>query len=314
MRSATSSVGTERVAYYQGQLLRSRDLGDDASYETRMESLHVRAMHDTWGVALGLLLGLDQNTGRVTVGAGLAIDCVGLEIVLSTEATIGPPNAPPPGHPSLVFDLVCSRPTSIARAPVDSPACEPAAPQERADIRWEFAGELTSGVVLPPGDGVRLGEDVPLGRFVLDGEGTLFGPDPSVRRNVRPLLRPQVGWGVLDPGMLVWEYDHSGFVADVDTSSAGFTSVPLYFAALGPNPWAERADVLGPFVSIAQPSIDSFHVQLLFGRPDDKLAGQRSAAGLFWVGLEPFTGCPPAYSFVWLPFLIRATLQKPSIG
>ena len=49
----SNAPNLQRIAYHEGQLLSARDLGDDAAYESRLRGLHVRGLHNTWGVAPG---------------------------------------------------------------------------------------------------------------------------------------------------------------------------------------------------------------------------------------------------------------------
>src|SRR3954465_11706168 len=98
-----------RLRHVDGELLRRRDLADEAAAETDRRGLHVRAVHDTWGVALGYEVGLASDV--MTVGPGVAYDCAGQEIV-AVQGTKLPPPAAPPGLAvgvSFAFDLVVAR-------------------------------------------------------------------------------------------------------------------------------------------------------------------------------------------------------------
>src|ERR1700682_746080 len=85
----------ERLSYWQGQMLRSRDFRDDAAFEAQRRWWHNRALHSAFGVSYGLHVTVDSSTGEMilTVGCGLAYDCFGRELILRQDRT-----APPPQH------------------------------------------------------------------------------------------------------------------------------------------------------------------------------------------------------------------------
>jgi hypothetical protein len=74
----------KRLNYYNSQFLKEDDFRDEQLYHKQMRYLHNRGLH-TWGVVQGLEV--KQVTGRseVTVAAGVAIDRLGREVVLSAE-------------------------------------------------------------------------------------------------------------------------------------------------------------------------------------------------------------------------------------
>jgi hypothetical protein len=293
--NAQSGAGVQRVEYWKGQLLASRDLRDDSGFESSMRAIHFRALHDTWGVALGLVLGLDTTTNRVTVGAGFAYDCRGLAIILSSEATIGAPHPLPlPSTCALLYDLVCSyAPTDDPpNPPPDGVTCAGTGPVERPRFRWALAGDVDQTAAVPIAEDVRLGEEIPLGRFLLGPDGTLSDPDPSVRRNARPLLRPHFGCSAVKPKAESWSLGSPGGRSVlVDTTEGGFSSTPLYFVVLTSNPWANAPGDVGPFVSVAEPKPDSFRLWLLFGDPGSAEPLDPTDIALFWMGVEPVSGC-----------------------
>lgn len=308
--------GAERVRYYQSQLLTARDMQDDVAYEDRMRWLHVHGLHNTWGIALGFLLRLSEDKRQVTIGTGLAYDCRGREIMLAKELNFDGP-LPPPGIGAglLVFDLVVRYRSldeiSMARQLSANCLGNDTQMREQPVFRWAFAGEAHASAGLPPlSNDMRLGEDIPLGRFVLEASGLLRGPDPQTRRNVQPLLRPHITFGVTRPGELVWKQIQTtpGQRAEINTQSGGFSNPPFYFATLAHNPWNDLK-VIGPFVSVAAPTKTSFSLELQFARlpggsADDatKIVDDRKQqTTVLWLGIEPVTGCQPDTSFLWSP-------------
>ena len=71
----------KRLNYYNSQFLKEDDFLDEQLYHNQMRYLHNRALH-TWGVVEGLEVKQITGTGTVKVGAGIAIDRLGREIVL----------------------------------------------------------------------------------------------------------------------------------------------------------------------------------------------------------------------------------------
>ena len=49
-----------RIRHRQDERLLATDLNTDMAYEAMLRRLHLRSLHDTWGVALGLRLAARQ--------------------------------------------------------------------------------------------------------------------------------------------------------------------------------------------------------------------------------------------------------------
>jgi len=308
---SASPTGPERVRFRDGQLLAAHDLTDDAEHEEWMRALHVRAMHDTWGVASGFALAVDKLRRGVDVGPGVAYDYRGRAIVLADELHLTAPKLPPmtpPPQPGMFpllrpVDLVCSyrggADIAVRRHGV---GCAERSMVELAALRWVFPPGPTA-----TGDRIRLGEDVPLGTFGLDKDGKLYGPYLGTRRNARARLRPRIGTGMaaLPEG---YKLKHGVTVQHkIHTSAAEFTTTPQYFA------WLSGVDVYPsvlPLLSIVDPTPTYFYIDLVFGllpgpdTTDEVVLGED--ASLFWVGVEPYAGCPPTISFELLQAILEA--------
>ena len=278
----------ERIRWYEGSRLTRRDLADAIEHEARMLELHVRAMHDTHGIALGLGVALAAGARSVVVQPGLAYSCRGASVLLHAATTL---DAPPMSVTGTRFDLVlvAAQPAgACAQSQLD---CTGARVNARASLRWRPADD----------DAARCTCDVPddaieLGRFARSSAGTLAGPDNARRRAVRGLVRPHVASGVTAPGALTWAQGAGDLVASIDTSAAGFTTTPVYLAQIAsPTPWT--SGLVAPFVSIGQASPTRFNVHLsiaakppalvlLFAQLD--LARELSIA---WTGVESAVGC-----------------------
>lgn len=77
-----SSDLIERPTFYEGQVLGAGDLQASADYPRAELARHERFLH-SWGIADGLVL--SAANGQVKVGAGLAIDGSGREIVVPAD-------------------------------------------------------------------------------------------------------------------------------------------------------------------------------------------------------------------------------------
>jgi hypothetical protein len=278
--------GRKRVRYHDDQLLAARDLQDDEAYRERMRGLHVVALHNTWRIAVGLSVSLRADGLTVQLGPGMAYDCRGREIVLSQLLVVAGPIPPPGGAQPLIYDLAvryrelnewATGARRVSACPDDSSLLE------RPVVRWALAGEVTGGPVALSGL-LRLGEDVPLARFVVSPTGTLSGPDLSVRRYAKPLLRPYMASGVVQPS---WLSTGLGYVATIDTSAAGFTTMPFYFASLVPT---QPSDPFAWFLSFSWAVPAAFQILVVTPQEPPETPQQ----SVFWVGIEPITGSIPS--------------------
>src|SRR5438132_317669 len=178
MKSAPpTSLPLDRIRYAEGQALRDGDLQGDAEYEALLRELHVRAVHDVWGVVLGFEIQTNDKGDGVAVGPGFAYDRLGRELVWGRSLALDPPPKPPVASQSgWLFDLVV-RHAEVAELAAGRDAngtCIGAGGalgvfEERPIWRWCQAGpaaDLTKTSVgsarLSPQ--VELGIDVPLAR------------------------------------------------------------------------------------------------------------------------------------------------------
>lgn len=80
----------KRVHYFQGQLLRVDDLQAEQEYLQERLRRHNRCFHG-WGVVCGLELSVTGS--RVVITPGLALDCMGNEVVLSELLSLDLPTS-----------------------------------------------------------------------------------------------------------------------------------------------------------------------------------------------------------------------------
>ena len=64
--AARDRLPFERLRYWQGQMLRSRDLNDQLALDMEMRSWHNRAIHEAFGIVKGLdVAPAVENGGRL---------------------------------------------------------------------------------------------------------------------------------------------------------------------------------------------------------------------------------------------------------
>lgn len=337
---------TQRLQYFEGQLLTARDLQDDAAFETRLRGLHVNVVHNTWGVALGFEVAVAADGTAVTVNPGIAYDCRGREIVSVRSLSIGLPIPPYQSQAKAWwFDLVVRYDETIGQEPaVYCVGNGISAREERPFWRWCFAGDVVDPE-LPPADvsaEVRLGEEVPLARFViLSGSRVMGQPDLSIRRNAQGLVRPHMASGSTYVGFNT-EFESNLLLIStwIDTSGGGFNQTPAYFANIEMHPILLpllAAAFIGPFVSIRSPGRSGFYLDVRVAlsprdvgftnisgethRTVNRSANRKNDFGqvkVNWFGIESNEGCPPEptfLSFFWYtPIFTMATMEIGSLG
>jgi hypothetical protein len=340
MMATNQRTQTQRLQYFEGQLLTARDLQDDAAFETRLRGLHVNIVHNTWGVALGFEVAVAADGTAVTVNPGIAYDCRGREIVSVRSLSIGLPILPRQSQAEAWwFDLVVRYDETIGQEPtVYCVGNGISAREERPFWRWCFAGDVADPD-LPPADvsaEVRLGEEVPLARFVIGADSQVVGqPDLSIRRNAQGLVRPHIASGS-NYVEIKEDFTNLSLSAWIDTTAGGFSQTPAYFANVElPTTILEMltTEYIGPFVSIRSPNRHGFWLDVRIAELpiDIELAAgsgvshmMRSAAArkndvpLFkvnWFGIEPNEGCPPEptflYFFWYTPIFMFGTINTP---
>jgi hypothetical protein len=266
----------QRIAVPQGALLAARDLADADEAGAAMRALHVRLVHDTWGVALGMEVSRDGGGAALVVGAGLAYDRRGREVVLAAERRVDAP--PPPGPGEWWADLLAAAPGTL---------------------RWSVAGPAGPGRRPQLGADVRRGEEIPLARVRIGAPGAIGVPDTALRPSVQRLAAPRVGAGRVAQGTPV-AGTRAAWRLRVSTAAAGFFTTPRYFATLAGHPLGQAPGAaLGPFVRIFSPGPQGFDLEVRLAGDRGVVAGlsdaQRvSPVPIDWLGLAPAEGCPPA--------------------
>lgn len=223
----------QRLRYWQGQTLRSRDFRDQMAGEAQLRWWHNRALHNAYGIVAGFEVFKDEQNGKsVTIRRGLAYDCFGRELILTADTSFPLPTEPVPDARMTLLARYRDtrefpRKYEMTAACAPNPAC--------SGDRLEFLWKQT--------DRVEVRDGVPL--YWLPENETL----KSARPLARALARPHIASGATIPGNTNWELWSEpvgaeeeemdlGFQVGVDTSAAGFTEVPCYFAWLQGALWS----------------------------------------------------------------------------
>jgi hypothetical protein len=255
----------ERVQYWQGQTLRAQDFLNLQRVEAQRRWWHNRAVHNAYGVAEGLIATL--NGSKVSVSPGVAYDIFGRELILETPQVIPVPSNFLPGLSGGVSLLMRYKPPARGMQP-----------DEASDVCWTAPGSVAAGTaefVWKIGDRLNPADGVAVFAVNFTG-GTLTGPDPNyIRISAEPLARPLLASGATVPGETPWEWWTAGFDGNlrpyivgeqtwIDTSAAGFTDVPCYFAWLQGPLFSSQPQLFLPalLTNIADASIIGFTFQL----------------------------------------------------
>jgi hypothetical protein len=225
-------------------MLRSQDFRDQEAVEAQRRWWHNRALHNAFGIAYGFEVELSD--GWLKVGPGVGYDCFGRELVLQESVDLAIPEEQP-DVAGLVLVACYQETDHYPDKDRIIALCLPerqSALQERTDFCWKAA------------DRVDIRDGVPLARLVRSGGGEVverespglaYKLDPTLYpRPARAMARPHIGSGATLPGNTAWELWYElvdnvriplGWQVTVDTSAAGFTEIPCYFAWLQGPLW-----------------------------------------------------------------------------
>jgi hypothetical protein len=185
----------------------------------------------------------------------------------------------------------CAFPTSAAGPAVClNNAIHPR--RERPAFAWKASTELEPGPM------------VPLCHVIVENQAIKGTVQTRVRRYARRLVRPFVATGVTDADASHWQswWNNGilmGFARRVETSDAGFTATPQYFAELVAIKPSERhtPEQVQEALARAQGHIleasrDGFVFRAVVEEPfkPDLV----DAWAIRWIGVQPMAGCPPA--------------------
>jgi hypothetical protein len=150
-------------------------------------------------------------------------------------------------------------------------------------------------------DTLQIGPDVPLAKVRVQKGALVASPDPSVRRYAARLIRPNIGVGALEAAprrQNLWSE------IQVDTSDAGFTNIPQYFARVSPVSPDTRPSFVAlsntyAYIDRATPTSFFYNVFVSFFASSFAVA-ENARLRLDWIGIEPVTGCEPIFHFQFI--------------
>jgi hypothetical protein len=275
----------ERLSFVDGQRLAARDLQSSVDNERCLAALHMRGLHDTWGVVFGLDVRiLDNGTAgqSIQVTPGLAYDRCGRTVFLQEPLTLSPPPLPAKLDKAW-FDLVI-RCADEADDGASKGACDA---MQRSGLhveqplwRWAWAEVFGDGEPPPLARDVHWGIEIPLARIVSTSQGAAAEHAGFAFRQIaRRQVRPHMAGSHLDRGSLSVQGGLFAWSVVIDTSEGGFSRTPHYFVTLAEHPllillealdpaliWTLRF-LLGPFVWVHEATRDSFRLSVGFAFP-----------------------------------------------
>jgi hypothetical protein len=314
-----------RLAYREGQLLTAHDLRAEKFYEDRLRWLHVMGLHATWGIMSGLTVSGNSGDQTLTVAPGYAIDNEGRDLLLAGEMKLPLPAVL---TPTTLVLVVSYQPDAKFRSYAQlTQVClheSQSRPLEQLEFSWQ-----------QPTD-VCFGRQIPLAMVEVSGGALQGQPDERVRRYARRATTPLIGWGSTEAGQTGWtikdqdqpKVESLWLEVMVDTSAAGFTQTPDYFALLCGygvnNPERLKTDQaiqealasVEATVFLSHLSFIRYQTPLGFYyhvlRQSDKLPGvpgvhvndaqaEQLRWRIYWIGVEPNSDCPLEVPFL-LPF------------
>jgi len=255
----------ERTRYWQGQMFQSRDLQGQVATDLQLRWWHNRALHQAYGVALGYEA-TPLREGFLLHGfefaPGVAYDCFGRALVLLRNQKVLLPDNPQRLPLTLVvrYSETADFPDPRLTDGACPTCCEDSMAEEHPEFVWTLAD--------PPSPAMG----VPLARVIYNEKTHLAEVNTSfVLMTTEPLARPYLATGATLPGSTPWKLWSAadriiGLETIVDTSSAGFSQTPCYFAWLA-NLDPVALDLVGVaiFTHIAQVKPDKFHFRIIIG-------------------------------------------------
>jgi hypothetical protein len=271
--SQTENRKLERVRYWQGQMLRSRDFNNIHAAEEQRRWWHNRALHNAYGVYQDtpqpFFIEINADKTAVTVTPGLAYDSFGRELILQAKQTVPLPAGMRDKDEFLLLIRYRTPQPNECRDNLSGACYTDDMPPRPgfAEFIWKRPEQCS------------FTDGVPLITLVVDSSAKdklslkALAQSPSVR----PLARPQLGSGYTVPGNTPWdlwtsgeefarEQEVYGVQTRIDTSAAGFTESPCYFAWLQGDLFSPQTGQLAVamFTSIAEESLNSFIFRIAF--------------------------------------------------
>ncbi len=269
----------QRVRYWHGQMLRSGDFREQSADTAQHRWWHNRALHNAYGVYQGLnASAIVSSSGMLTgvsVAAGVGYDSFGRELIVDSPQTVPLPVNVPAPPVTIVLLVRCE-------------AGQNCQPESTEDVCWTTTrpqSASTVSFVWMPLARVQLRDGVSLAQVIYDNKGGRTLNAMFVPPGARPIARPAIATGATLPATTAWEPwtidvpiqftaafvgpPTIGVQAAIDTSAAGFTRTPCYFAWLAGPLFNPNTNQLLPdmFSSLTGESANGFTFQMWFPPP-----------------------------------------------
>jgi len=258
----------ERIEFLDGQQLTAEDLTALDDSNTQLRWLHARSLH-SWGIGIGFDVQGNRGDSSIAIGPGYAVDCLGREVILSSERTKTVPAVPgQTDGTEATYYLIAAYLGDADQAVAEKRpgVCVPGGTvrlTEEPLLAWRLPNEL------------REGQDLILARASILNCQLSRPLSLAERRYARPSQQPYIGAGQTVTGNTNWQVwldsknQAIGVFTSVDTSSALFRTIPTYMAHIV----GERV-VVGPpgpivlvaFAGVVRATPDGFTMQVLLPR------------------------------------------------
>lgn len=257
----------DRVRFFNGQRLRADDLADWQARVRALRWLHSRSFH-SWGIALRFDVRGDSGDTAVEVSPGFAVDCLGREIILSSDRVVPVPAvAASPSGEDASFYLTASYlgdDNQKVRERRDG-VCRPEGTVRLGEeplLEWRRADQIDEGI------------DIVLAQAWIRNCQLSRPLSLAARRSARAADQPHIAAGQTPAGQTEWtpwqvNGDVLGLAVEVDTTAARFRSVPRYIAHLagervvGETTAGVGESLLVPFCAVSETARDGFRYQVL---------------------------------------------------
>jgi len=303
----------ERLEFFNGQRLLAGDLQSLESFDREMRWLHNMSLHQP-GIGSGFAVTGKKGGAKVNISPGYALDALGREIILTQPDVEQVPPVPDngAGKPAL-FDLLVSYPPDSNLTPSETRqgSCNTQGTvrvHEEPVFCW---ARLTDDATAPVDPRLKLLVQQQL--MIVLGRVSVFNCQLkedvllAYRRNARPARLPKVACGVqsvLSKGAKIQQVSVNGpggtqisvkkVSFTIDTSSAGFSSIPSYFARLrSPDPSVISRILFGAVLNVTSEAVKSFELQLLYSSgfvpqvvPENLVLERVFGFDVVWMGVE----------------------------
>jgi hypothetical protein len=276
----------ERIKFFNGQRLLAGDLQSLESFDREMRWLHNLSLHQP-GIGSGFAVSGKKGEAQLTATPGYALDAFGREIILTqSHVEQVPPVADNGSGKPALFDLLVAYPPdeNLTASETRDGVCAirgTVRVHEEPVFCWARLTDDGAAPVDP-----RLKQLVQQQLMIVLARVSVFNCQlkedvlVAFRRNARPVKLPKVACGVTTVEGSDWKFETLKIQAPgaatatpvsvtnqsvkINTSSAGFSSTPSYFARLrSSDPALLSRAVFGAVINITRETPREFQFQLL---------------------------------------------------